>query len=485
MSATAATARYVIAADDRTKSAIASAQQGFRSLESGVSAGIRRMNLALGILAGVGLKRAFQNVFTETAKNSKEFAGALEDVRSAARDLLSSKDGAPAATAAMQELAETLKDPAVVAAADAITSSLISGFARATTFIAEATVGLQVLFGATSDEVENLNHQIERIDATLANRRASLPGAAGLFAKQLRDEIERLQAERDALLALQATALDRGPESRGRTFGFDTSLPGGLPGFELRDIDLAGEISKALKEFQRLENINPIDHLQEQLQDFVKTLQSDIKAGISETAQRAADDVQGVANRVEAAMEKAKASAAIAEEFQRSMFNNVSDLIFSAGDGWDNFADRAIDSFKRILADQATLQLFNFLAGAGGKSGGFGSFFSSLFGVGGGASGLGLADSFFAITKADTGIKRVPRDNQPFLLHKDEAVLPASMNPYAGGSMGTARAGVTVINNNTFNNVRDVSDAKLAVAGKQISDITIGRIRELQRQGQF
>lgn len=34
---------------------------------------------------------------------------------------------------------------------------------------------------------------------------------------------------------------------------------------------------------------------------------------------------------------------------------------------------------------------------------------------------------------ADVGVRRVPRDNQVAVLHKDEAVIPARMNPFAGG----------------------------------------------------
>lgn len=285
------------------------------------------------------------------------------------------------------------------------------------------------------------------------------------------------------------------PEGGGRQRGRGTVLDiaaGGPPGFAAPSNEhllklnrynrLWIEFTENVEYFESVEKtrfeaeVNRIDRRNELIEDLDRSIR-----GSTASSREAQQEIEGVANRMEAAFEKAAASAVFVEELQKSMFSNVSGLIASAGDGWDDFADSAISAFKRLLADQATLQLFNFLGVGSNSKSGFGSFFSALFG---GASGLGLADSFFAI-KADTGIKRVPRDNQPFLLHKDEAVLPASMNPWAGGGMRSAPAGITVINNNTFNNMRDVTDAKMAAYAKQTSDVTIGRIRELQRKGEF
>ncbi len=181
MSTPAATARYIIAADDKTKSAIASVNNGFKNMERGIKGTVSRINAAFGLLAGMALKRAFQDVFAETARGSREFASALDSVKSSARSLLSAKDGVPGATAALNELSETLQDPAVVAAADAITSSLITGFADVTSFIAKATAGLVIFFGKTDDEIENLGRQAEEL-----TRQIQWLDQRGLSSKDLR-----------------------------------------------------------------------------------------------------------------------------------------------------------------------------------------------------------------------------------------------------------------------------------------------------------
>jgi|SRR5262245_10279539 len=81
---------------------------------------------------------------------------------------------------------------------------------------------------------------------------------------------------------------------------------------------------------------------------------------------------------------------AIQDEFSRSMFNNFSDLFYSIGEGTDDMADQFLRTIKRMLADRATLALFDAFKGAGTTSGttasgggfwaGVGSFVSSIFG---------------------------------------------------------------------------------------------------------
>lgn len=499
MSVPAATARYVIAADDKTKAAVSSALNGFRQMERGIRSTVSRMNLALGLIGGVTFKRAMQNVFNETAKGSKDFAFALDDVRKSARALLASKDGAPAAAAAMRELADVLKDPEVVAAADKITSFFIRGAAETVKF----AVGVKTLreeIAQLKRERDALENQegagsrrnfirgepqfntdrvggLSRLDAAIAQLERQLAQREAAERANLRDAGFGIMLPRNIVeagdRATDAISARTTRERLMRSFfesweeALDTKGPAGDPEFweqMRREADVAG--IKAREGF--------FDQMDEAARD------------VGETLKQTGDDIEGVGNRMEAAMEEARASAVFVEEFQRSMFGNVSDLIFSAGSGWDDFADSAVNAFKRILADQATMQLFNFLAGMGEKSGGGGffSFLGGLFGVGSGAGAAGESVGGLVGSFA-TGIKRVPYDNMPAFLHKDEAVLPASMNPFAGGRMRSASSSITVVQHNNFNNMRDVTDAKMAVYAKQISDVTIGRVRELQRKGEF
>ncbi len=83
------------------------------------------------------------------------------------------------------------------------------------------------------------------------------------------------------------------------------------------------------------------------------------------------------------------------DEGARRALGTLSDLIYSMGDGADDFGRRMLDAIRRILADQAAQQLFALFAGMGKGSGsGFlsslASGISSLFGGGskGGGSGV-------------------------------------------------------------------------------------------------
>lgn len=123
-----ARANYIISAQDATRDAIRSIQSNFKSLDSGIKTTARGINLALGFLAGAGLKNAFRSVLDATAEaagSQSGFAKALEETKAAARNLLASKDGLPGATNALRALTETLKDPEVVRTFDSVATGII------------------------------------------------------------------------------------------------------------------------------------------------------------------------------------------------------------------------------------------------------------------------------------------------------------------------------------------------------------------------
>src|SRR5262249_14067488 len=100
-----ATARYVIAADDKSKAAIASIQRNFKDLDRNLKGTLKGLNTAFGLFAGGGalalLKRAMDEAVEATAKSEagqKGFAQALQGVKDAAGDLLIAKGGLPEAT---------------------------------------------------------------------------------------------------------------------------------------------------------------------------------------------------------------------------------------------------------------------------------------------------------------------------------------------------------------------------------------------------
>jgi lambda family phage tail tape measure protein len=109
-----------------------------------------------------------------------------------------------------------------------------------------------------------------------------------------------------------------------------------------------------------------------------------------------------------------------------------------------------------IIADLLRIQLRAAIAGILGNAGWL-SGLTGLFGgpAGGTGAGGGTVPTSGGALFADTGIRRVPRDNQVAILHKDEAVIPARMNPFAGGRGlgGTSMSFQTTINADSGTNV--------------------------------
>lgn len=152
--------------------------------------------------------------------------------------------------------------------------------------------------------------------------------------------------------------------------------------------------------------------------------------GASEAVANYIDSAKNVAGSTRDAFAHAFESAEDAVlKFARTGKLSVKDL-----------ADSIIAEFLRIqirtaianVAGGSFMSLFGGLLGAG---------FGSVGGTGaGGGSGIlpGEHDWMNRLPGggplfADVGIRRVPRDNQVAILHKNEAVIPAAMNPFAGG----------------------------------------------------
>lgn len=492
MSTPAATARYVIAADDKTKAAIASINSGFKSIERNVKGTVKGINTSLSLVAGYGLKRAFQAIFTETAADSREFASALADVKRSAKDLLSPEDGAPAATAALKELAETLKDPDVVKAADDITSALIIGFAKAAeatsayfTLVSQGFLGWKVMLGLTGDEIENLRVEIDRIDGQIKSLQDTLPGVSGRAAANIRLQIAGLKAESNILAREQLKLIEgKPPTPAGKEFGFDTFLPGGLPGFDVGELNIADDLRKQMEEFQRIENMIPGSTdkaFEKRFGEFIESIDTTIDQGITQTAERARQSIEEVGDAMAETVEQSKASIVFIKQMQEDIFGSVSDLLFSVRDGAEDFGDRMIDTFKRILADKATLDLFNYLAGLGkqltgsssgkGFAGWIGAGLTSLFGGIRDSGGRGEKGKGYVISP-----KAAP-----------EVFWPDSAGTFHPNA-AMAGGGGDTFNVTTNVNVAAgavVTRAEAAQIGQRAADAAVARIKDQRRRGQF
>jgi len=109
-----AQAQVTITAVDRTQAAINSAVKGMKTMERTAKVTAKAVNLAFGLLSGTILVSAFGKI-TEAAKKTEEGRRSLDRFNQA------------------------LKDPALVSAANAFTTTLINGFTRVVEFAADAT----------------------------------------------------------------------------------------------------------------------------------------------------------------------------------------------------------------------------------------------------------------------------------------------------------------------------------------------------------
>lgn len=150
----------------------------------------------------------------EAASNT--FGGALTQLQNAFGDLLEGKGGVNDATASIKELTALLQDPETVAAAEALTTALITGFVGVGKAVRE-TVGVMQFIGQETA--------------------AFLHGAAG-------DDIARLEEEADKLRELRAMeGWDPDILNRARLFGKN----GFISWYSNADLDEAlGEIQQKL-----------------------------------------------------------------------------------------------------------------------------------------------------------------------------------------------------------------------------------------------
>lgn len=177
MSTPAATARYVIAADDKTASGVRSAIKNFKEMDRDIRGTLRTLNTVLGVAIGVQLTQGFRKVLEATAKSNTAFGASLRSVKDAATDLLSAHSGLPEATKQLNELRDVLKDPATKSAADTITSALIKGFSTAAKFTAEMLAGFREITRDKSlGSAKTLQEQNANLDALIQQKRDRLTG---------------------------------------------------------------------------------------------------------------------------------------------------------------------------------------------------------------------------------------------------------------------------------------------------------------------
>ena len=107
-----------------------------------------------------------------------------------------------------------------------------------------------------------------------------------------------------------------------------------------------------------------------------------------------------------------------------------------------------------------------------------GMLLSSMFGTGNSfGTGAKYGNQDYGAYLA-TGTNRVPHDNFPAILHKDEAVVPARYNPAVGGGGGGQ---ITIVqHNNFYGGQSDMDPDRIA---RLVGDVAVARVAEARTRG--
>jgi hypothetical protein len=392
---TEATARYVIAADDRTKSAISSIKRGFSDLDaSAKTVGKTLKGLATGA-AFYGLARGVQTLFRNAAASSSTFNDSLESVKKSFRDLTTPKTGIPAATKALDELAKTLSDPQVKSGADQLFSFLIKSAATLAEWTAKTVSNLAVIGKGVGLVKGERQDEIDRLIVEIAKRREGKSALARGFGAAFggvggEDEAVVLESLEKRLYDLQQAqrvadtrqgriaAGVRGGRDRGDGFDIKPVTEAPLGPLNLSLNARAAELTSSLK-----------------MEDFGDDL-------IESTA--------GIADQMsEIFKQPFEELSPYADEAARNMQTAFADFLFDPfEDGIKGMLRGFVDVLRRMVAEAAAAKIFG-----SKKSGGLGlgdlvtGAVGSLFGFAQGGSfnvgGSGGTDSQLVAFKATPG----------------------------------------------------------------------------------
>ncbi len=409
MGTPSATARYVIAADDRTASALKSVVKGFKDMERDVRGTLKTANDVLGIFIGVKLTQAFRKVIDATASassGSSGFAKSLREVKEAASDLLVAKSGLPEATKNMNELRDVLKDPSVKEGVDAVVSAMIAGFSKGAKFIGQIVGGLREISNqgdlaaakTRGQTVEAINKQISAREALIrqANSSEFLPN--DVRAQQiagLQAEIKTLKGQQEKTFSTSFAQISGGRAGHG-------AIP--VTSEEVQRSALGDRLIR--EEDQRHEDY--MRNLNQEIAAYKTSIvghEQNTKAILTETDryldQQVAirDNLEEInINAIEAKKifvktvdSETKALQAIMDEAARGMFNAWEQFFFDPfRGGLKGLALGILDVIRHAVAAQAALAIMKSLSDYGSKTGGFiGTIASVLGGSFGGAKAGG------------------------------------------------------------------------------------------------
>jgi hypothetical protein len=393
----------------------------------------------------------------EAARNN--FGGALEGVKNALGDLLEAKGGLPGATASLNEMSKVLQDPAVIAGADALFSTLIRGASSAGTFIAEVSGGLAILAGQGKNAIVNLDLQIDKLERRKKLILASVGGNEKLLGPGFKQELAEINSGLNALLAKQEQLLEVGAFSgnaRLQEFTPTARRIDAPPERELLDI-LKQKVDVlraegAMLEFNHGKTMKLVDEAGEFLDSQQKMMD-----GLEEF------DLIAIRSRT-IYKEGVNEMSEFTRQAARNMQTAFADFLFDPfEDGLDGMLKGFINVLRRMIAEAAAAKIFGSKSSGGF---GFGDFLSGIFG-----GFLKFADG----GRPPVGRPSIVGERGPELFVPDSA----------GTIVPNGRMGGMVINQSIalYGGGGGITRADLAVWGKQISDATVARVKDDRRRG--
>lgn len=355
-----ARAEVQITAVDKTGNAIRAATNGLKTVEKTAKVTGKAINFAFGLLTGGALVAAFGKM-TEAAKKTDEGRKALDD------------------------LARTLKDPALVSAANALTGALVKGFnfalenaAAFIKFVRSELVRVGVLTSQSArDAAVILRGQIADLERMNAQPGIGLTGKSGArlqaaIAADLaarKEQLRLVEGLADAEAKAEAARIDRelaaerkvgGSTAKGRSSG-----------------KRGQSLAEYIAELRRTQNAERAKALADWQADLVRETDAILK----DSADKAGEGVvESITKSYEERFgERVTAMTVFAQEAARSMQSAFADFLFDPFEnGLKGMLAGFLNVIRRMLAELLAQQLLTAFFGAfAGGSGIVGQFASA------------------------------------------------------------------------------------------------------------
>jgi hypothetical protein len=343
-----------------------------------------------------------------------------------------------------------------------------TGAVRLAPVIAEAADGVRTLLGGAT-ELEKLQNQLQFLERTQDQAfMLNLGFTDGPLVMSSADMKERIKELREQIKGLKGD-LQSGAAPNEALFDVGAGLPRDA-GYD----ELIHEVR--LSDVPRYDEFQNLKQQAEAMAEYRRTLEEtyqysqfvseEILNGVSETSKdltaQLEEHFDGVGYELDELLDKQTEMSVYAEQAARNMQDHFAEFLFDPfKDGLDGMLKGFIDVIRRMVAEAAAAKIFDYLGG--GSDGGW---LTSLLGAFGGG-------------KAKGG----PLESGKWYIAGEHGPEPIWGGGPGAFAMGYGGGGMVVKVNNTFNNVRDLSDEKMSIYARRISDATIARIRDEDRRG--